>query len=450
MATSNAPAGRPLNLRYVPLLYNSAESDQSASRLIFTLFPEWEHAEGKLEFVRFTEGITNTLIKAVKRRPGYTEEQIDEEAVLLRAYGNGTEVLIDRDRETISHSLLSQLNLAPPLLARFQNGLLYRFIRGRVCKPEDLRRENVWRGVARRLGEWHARLPIVFESEEPHIPSASKLNISEPAINGNTSGKGIPNLWSVMQKWVLALPATTDQERTRKNVLQKELKRSVMELGGTLGLGKNGLVYGHCDLLCGNVIVHPQPSTTTPQSTTVSFIDYEYATPCPAAFDLANHFAEWGGLSCDYSVLPTRSVRRSFLREYLDSYTHHITQTSSPHVSTRLQNGEKGAARQAGERQEREEMRRKELEQRLFDEVDRFRGIPGLYWGVWALIQKTISQIDFDYGSYAELRLGEYWASRREEQDERNKRDTGHHTRENGVVNGHREVLERERRWATE
>lgn len=203
-------------------------------------------------------------------------------------------------------------------------------------------------------------------------------------------------------------------------------------------------------MLSGNVIVHPQTSSTTSQSTTVSFIDYEYATPCPAAFDLANHFAEWGGLSCDYSVLPTRSVRRSFLREYLDSYMHHITQASSLRLSVRLQNGEKGAACQTGEKQEREEMRSKELEQRLFDEVDRFRGIPGLYWGVWALIQKTISQIDFDYGSYAEVRLGEYWAWRREEQDERNKRDKGHHIRENGLVNGHREVPERERRWATE
>ena len=49
---------------------------------------------------------------------------------------------------------------------------------------------------------------------------------------------------------------------------------------------------------------------------------------------------------------------------------------------------------------------------RLLDEVDRFRGIPGLYWGIWALIQATISQIDFDYASYAEVRLAEYWACR--------------------------------------
>lgn len=220
---------------------------------------------------------------------------------------------------------------------------------------------------------------------------------------------------------------------------------------------RHQLVYGHCDLLSGNVIIHPQPftfPTTTPQSTTVSFIDYEYATPCPAAFDLANHFAEWGGLSCDYSVLPIRSVRRSFLGEYLDSYKVHMTQALSSRASTRLENGVKEAALQTGEEQEQEERWDKELEQRLFDEVDRFRGIPGLYWGVWALIQKTISQIDFDYGSYAEVRLGEYWAwrERQREEEERNKRDKNHNIREDGpvVVNGDRKVSERERRWATE
>lgn len=51
---------------------------------------------------------------------------------------------------------------------------------------------------------------------------------------------------------------------------------------------------------------------------------------------------------------------------------------------------------------------------RMFEEVDMFRGVPGFYWGIWSLIQAQISQIDFDYASYAEIRLGEYWAWRDE------------------------------------
>lgn len=37
------------------------------------------------------------LLKAIKKRPGWTKQQIDEDAVLLRAYGKGTDVLIDRE-----------------------------------------------------------------------------------------------------------------------------------------------------------------------------------------------------------------------------------------------------------------------------------------------------------------------------------------------------------------
>lgn len=81
-------------------------------------------------------------------------------------------------------------------------------------------------------------------------------------------------------------------------------------------------------------------------------------------------------------------------------------------------------------------MDRQACADRLFKEVDAYRGVPGLYWGIWALIQATISQIDFDYASYAEIRLQEYWDWRAE----------GEGTREQ---EGKERPL-RERRWAEE
>lgn len=127
---------------------------------------------------------------------------------------------------------------------------------------------------------------------------------------------------------------------------------------------------------------------------------------CPAAFDICNHFAEWGGYDCDYSMLPSTSIRHQFLKDYLTSYNAHSAKPL-PEASA--------------------------LEF-LESEVDRYRGMPGLYWGIWALIQAQISLIDFDYASYAEVRLGEYSAWRNE-------------------VTGHRAAQKedmplRERRWA--
>lgn len=48
-------------LRKLDLTYDASESDASAKRLIYTLFPEWEKLPGELVFKHFTEGITNTV-----------------------------------------------------------------------------------------------------------------------------------------------------------------------------------------------------------------------------------------------------------------------------------------------------------------------------------------------------------------------------------------------------
>ncbi|KAI4100547.1 MAG: hypothetical protein L6R37_005414 [Teloschistes peruensis] len=408
MSARNVETSGKAGYRRLPLSHNNADSQASALRLVLTLFPDWEDTDGSVEFIRFKEGITNTLLKAVKKRKGFTEKDIDENSVL-------------RPGETHSHSLLSKHGLAPDLLARFQNGLIYRFIRGQVCDSNDLTQERVWRGVARRIAEWHAILPVneiippaaSTEPEGPPSPLAQQSFNTRPsaeAINMITPNKLAPNVWTVIQKWIFALPAESEVERARKKSLQNELERTVTELADIPNLGSDGLVSAHCDLLSGNVIVHPHEAGVSREVETVSFIDYEYTTPAPAAFDLANHFAEWGGFECDYNALPTRSVRRAFIGEYLSCYASHAPLgVDSDHPN---------------------------YGDRLFNEIDEYRGIPGLYWGIWALIQATISQIDFDYASYAEIRLQEYWDWRAEKEGTR--------------VKEGRDLPLREQRWAEE
>ncbi|KAF8250316.1 kinase-like protein [Wilcoxina mikolae CBS 423.85] len=347
--------------QYIPLSYNFSSPNTSRLELLYALFPSWPRPDGSVEFKPFSDGTTNVLLKAVHKTP-----DDDNEAVLLRVYGKGTDILVDREREFKTHCLLSQYNLAPPLLARFENGLFYRFVEGEVCKPQDLGKECVWCGVARKLGEWHGVLPIGGEGSE------------------SAGGKGSveQNIWTVMQRWISALPTVTPSEAERRATLQQELDRLVLELGTT-----TRLVFGHCDLLSGNIILHPTPSSD------VTFIDYEYSLPCPAAFDLANHFSEWAGFECNYSLLPTRSVRREFLKEYVRSYNRHSNSTI-------------------------------EDEEELFEEVDRFRGVPGFFWGLCALVQHVTEEIEmeFECEKYSEMRLGEYWAWRGEDGGVRERR----------------------------
>ena len=143
---------------------------------------------------------------------------------------------------------------------------MYRFIRGTVCTYEDLAREEIWRAVAHRLAEWHARLPITPESGLPimgktaavesvkrvegsreHSPSTSNFMFSPTVKTTNLASSEFapenptPNLWTVMQKWVLALPSNTPTQKARKESLQTELERIISELGSTPGLNGNGV-----------------------------------------------------------------------------------------------------------------------------------------------------------------------------------------------------------------
>lgn len=222
----------PLSLRHIAFTFDSSAPEQSALRLIEEYDPTWKTEEGPVEFVRFTDGITNTLMKAVKRRPGLSELEIDRNAILLRAYGKGTDVLIDRERELRAHKLLANIGLAPPLLARFDNGLIYSFIPGHVCSHLDLAKPEVYRQVAKRLGEWHS-LPIGAITSTPLLDREPEAQKHLAPVNGNST-RPHPNTWTTMRSWIEVLPKSTDEERQRIKTIETELEWVESKLGNTV------------------------------------------------------------------------------------------------------------------------------------------------------------------------------------------------------------------------
>lgn len=255
---STSASGILGDLPYLEFAYELSNSETTAKELAYRIQPKWREVPEQIQIVQFKDGITNTvssppldahvlqtdrsqLLKLARHAPGRTQEEVDSDSILMRAYGKDTEILIDRDREATSHLLCAKHGLAPPLLARFKNGLLYRFIPGDVCTPQDLINEQVWRPVARRLGEWHAKLPT---------DAVSTTNGTDGThTNGETKGiasrKPFPNIWAVMQRWVNALPQENAKQQARKKFLEQELDRSFTELDHTNGLGRQGFVFGH-------------------------------------------------------------------------------------------------------------------------------------------------------------------------------------------------------------
>ncbi|KAK6504211.1 hypothetical protein TWF506_002417 [Arthrobotrys conoides] len=371
-----------MDIPFIPHVFDQSKPKESVLKLVTHLFPGYKPKDDSYEDIEVTvvtEGTTNGLFK-VTRNQSANSSSVDNgtvDAALVKIYGEGTETLIDREKEINFHGILSSHNLAPSLLVRFSNGHAYQFLAGKPCPVTGISEEKIWRGVARELARWHAILP------------AAKFDFdgNNDAVESVLEHK--PNVWSTAKRWLEAIPEDTEEDRNQKQKLRGEFEYLVGKLRPGDEAKKHPFVFGHGDLLSGNIILQDEIGA-------VKFIDYEHSTYCPRAFDLANHFSEWTGFECDYNLLPTTSTRREFIREYLRSYHN--------------------AKKQSSTEADKLEVTDDEVSQ-LLSEVDSYRGFPGFYWGLCAVIQTRASTgtIDFDYAGYAELRFAEYRAWREEE-----------------------------------
>ena len=57
-------------------------------------------------------------------------------------------------------------------------------------------------------------------------------------------------------------------------------------------------------------------------------------------------------------------------------------------------------------------MKEQIIDQNLCHLIEQFSALSHLMWGLWALIQSRLSQLDFDYVNYAKLRLDCYYKLR--------------------------------------
>lgn len=134
----------------------------------------------------FTDGHTNKLIGCCIPKHNNNDEiatAVDDEdnlcqyeVILIRIYGENTEVLIDRHREIENFKLLHKYGFAPILLGTFNNGLSYEYTNGKPIGKPDLFDEQVWRRIAQRMAEMHRTIPTNCQTGgTPPPPSKSAL-----------------------------------------------------------------------------------------------------------------------------------------------------------------------------------------------------------------------------------------------------------------------------------
>ncbi|KAF7729432.1 hypothetical protein EC973_004411 [Apophysomyces ossiformis] len=319
---------------------------EGSYKVVSAVFPSWKRED--IQFTQCKDGITNQLVRVTHIPTDFS--------VLVRAYGKGSELLIDRRQEIINIMTLSAQNLCPPLYARFRNGLMYGFIKGRVSSVEEMYQPTTAQWIAKRLAKWH------------------KVQLLPDQHDGATPGSKKQKLWYTMWNWLGQVPEKYDDPKKQHTFEtrfdMKKVASELQQLIERLEKLQSPIVFSHNDLLYGNIIYDDEKEEA-------SFIDYEYGCYAFRGFDIANHFNEYAGFECDYSRYPDKE----FQLQWFDWY---LTESNE------------------GVKPPKEELAK------LYEEVDNFSLASHFYWGLWAMIQAKVSDIDFDYMEYAVLRFDEY------------------------------------------
>ncbi|XP_017787130.1 PREDICTED: ethanolamine kinase [Nicrophorus vespilloides] len=317
-----------------------------ARQILNVIRPTWRPEQ--IKYKMLTDGITNKLVKC--------SLSDTSDAVLVRVYGNKTDLLIDRTAETRNIVMLNKVGLAPNLYATFNNGLAYEFVPGCTLCDESVIKPEIYPLVARKMGRLHR---VEFEDSRDTEPM----------------------LWRKLDDFLKLVPErfsdAAKHEKYLQTVLPKdEIRNEIEFLKERLLQLQSPIVFTHNDLLLGNVVY-------TASNESVTFIDFEYAAFNYQAFDIGNHFSEFVGLdSIDYAKYPGKEFQYAWLKEYLTVF-------------------KKG------------EVSDEDVE-RLYVQVNQFALASHVFWGVWALIQAEHSYIDFDFMGYAAIRFNEYF-SRKEQ-----------------------------------
>lgn len=339
---------------------------------------KWDKND-ELEASLVTGGITNILVCVCRRST--------DEKVIVRFFGNGSDKVINRNRERLINDWLARYGLCKRTFAEFSEGRVEEWLEGASLTLSQMNHSSYRTRIAHALACLH-HTPIPTELQQciasDHAASGARFahlipkELREFSIYFRRS-----SIWPTAWKWLqLCRSSIEDGSNNFEDVAIPSIERILIRCyseclrhqktqkenssAECIEYSAFDIVLGHQDLLRGNILESDKGE--------IIFMDFEYAGPCERGFDIANHLCECCGVDCDWKNFPDTNERKCFLRSYFANFPR--SPDDMDHVVDSVN---------------------KFLE--LFIRVSH------LYWGLWSLVQSMTSKIDFDYGLYARKRI---------------------------------------------
>lgn len=383
--------------------------------------PEWaDYKDEDVLVQRLTGGLTNILYTLT---PSHDKHR----TVIVRVYGEGTSLFVDRAIENTIFRSLASGGVATQFVGAFSNGRVEGYVDATALTPDQMAHPDLYPRIATAVAQLHAQT-VIGISKEAYLwnKMQSFFDLAEdsmkqqaPAIDDSERGVGLRERLKTLRKEMAWLQTELQgiEEGVRQRLAGPLLDhREEMILRGAQFAFVT--VLCHNDLLSGNILLSndmeiasaegekesKEEETMSSQSFPagdITLIDFEYAGYNPRGWDLGNHFNEYAGF--DFNIardFPNQQVRLAFLTNYVRAAAAAATSTSNsdPLLSEVMHDGACMEAFVVG----------------LEDIVCKYCLASHLFWGVWATIQSVISNIEFDFAGYAQLRFDGYSFHKRE------------------------------------
>ncbi|KXN83599.1 Putative choline kinase [Leucoagaricus sp. SymC.cos] len=231
--------------------------------------------------------------------------------VLLRIYGPSSGSLISRPRELHTlHILSSKYHIGPCIYGTFENGRVEEYFESTTLTPQDIREPEISRWIGARMAEFHSVDPDVVEGEGWEIGVEKSVRS-----------------WLAPAREVLALASLPEDIKRELDLdaFKRDWDRYSRWLATVDDVHAGSRrVFAHNDTQYGNLLRLKHPKDGADDHCQIVVVDFEYAAPNPASYDIANHFHEWTANYhsetphlLDVSRYPTLEQRRNFYLSYL-------------------------------------------------------------------------------------------------------------------------------------